>query len=277
MTGGFWPGTCTTIAAGTNAGKTPLVYNLVGHLLDKGETVGVLHTEQKHKEAALGIMQLRLGQRLDPRLQHGHEPGFREAFESTAGSGRWFYFTVDESPDELLSKVKYLVQACGCGWIVIDHLHDIVSHFTGTDERRFIDNLLAKLKQIWVRFNIGVFLVTQLSLPEGNKGFEHGLPVTMRHIKGAGSISQVSAVILGYERNLMNTDKSRVGRLRVLKNRHGGRTGLADSLLYDEASGRLITMEDAARDALDQAEEADLRPGDERPPPGTKDDPLPLD
>ncbi|MTD92895.1 AAA family ATPase [Hyphomicrobium sp. xq] len=242
MTGGFWPGSLTTIAAGTNAGKTPLVYNLVHHLLAHGETVGVLHTEQQHKEAALGIMQLELEQRLDPRLQHGKEKGFDKAFKKTIGSGRWFYFTVDLGPDELLSKVLYLVQACGCQWIVIDHLHDIVANYAGADERRFVDGLMAKLKSIAVRFGVGIFVVAQLSLPEGNKGFEHGIAVTMKAIKGAGSISQVSAVILGYERNLMDAQKAKVGRLRVLKNRHGGRTGLADSLFYEDHSGRLRVL-----------------------------------
>lgn len=242
MTGGFWPGSVTTIAAGTNAGKTPLVYNLVHHLLAHGETVGVLHTEQKHKEAALGIVQLELGIRLDPRIQHGHEPGFDEAFTATVGCGRWFYFTVDLGPDELVNKVQYLIQACGCRWIVIDHIHDIIANFTGSDERRFIDNLSQRLKAIAVRFDVGIFLIAQLTVPEGNKGYEDGLPVRMKGIKGAGSISQVSAVILGYERNLMNAEKAKVGRLRVLKNRHGGKTGPADALFYEDGSGRLRVL-----------------------------------
>ncbi len=141
-----------------------------------------------------------------------------------------------------MSKVKYLGQAWGSRWIVIDRLHDIVANYGGSDERRFIDQLMAQLKSIFVRFDIGVFLVTQLSLPEGNKGFEHGLAVTMKAIKGAGSISQVSAVILGYERNLMDAQKAKIGRLRVIKNRHGGRTGPADNLFYEESSGRLRVL-----------------------------------
>ena len=41
-----------------------------------------------------------------------------------------------------------MIIGCECSWIVIDHLHMLVSQLTEGDERRGIDNLMNRLRRV---------------------------------------------------------------------------------------------------------------------------------
>ena len=59
-------------------------------------------------------------------------------------------------------------------------------------------------------------------------------------LRGSHSIAQLSNMVIALERNLQgDDDDTNTTTLRVLKNRHNGRTGRAGLLVWDDATGRL--------------------------------------
>ena len=143
--------------------------------------------------------------------------------------------------DEIFSKLRYLIIGCDCKWIVIDHLHMLVSSLTEGDERRSIDNIMTRIRSIVEETGAGVILVSHLRRVSGDRGHENGVIVNLSHLRGSNSIAQLSDCVIALERNQQADDEleSRTTRLRVLKSRYTGDVGLASTLIYDKETGRL--------------------------------------
>ena len=143
--------------------------------------------------------------------------------------------------DEIFSKLRYLIIGCDCKWIVIDHLHMLVSSLTEGDERRSIDNIMTRIRSIVEETGAGVILVSHLRRVSGDRGHENGVIVNLSHLRGSNSIAQLSDCVIALERNQQADDEveSRTTRLRVLKSRYTGDGGIASTLIYDKETGRL--------------------------------------
>tara|TARA_B110000285_G_scaffold115076_1_gene130416 strand:+ start:160 stop:564 length:405 start_codon:yes stop_codon:yes gene_type:complete len=114
----------------------------------------------------------------------------------------------------------------------------MVSGVEGGDERRLIDNIMTTIRSLAEELNIGMFIVSHLKRPtEGNKGHEDGRQISLSHLRGSGSISQLSDFVIGLERDQQGNGGTNV---RVLKARYkGSKTGLAGELSYNGVTGRL--------------------------------------
>jgi twinkle protein len=134
-----------------------------------------------------------------------------------------------------------MIIACDCQWIVVDHLHMLVSALSEGDERRSIDNIMTRLRSIVEETNVGMILVSHLRRVDGNKGHENGVEVSLSHLRGSQSIAQLSDCVIALERNQQSDDieESNTTRMRVLKSRYTGDVGLASHLHYDRETGRL--------------------------------------
>jgi len=164
----------------------------------------------------------------------------KNAFDEVIGGGRFFtydHFGSMES-NNLLNRIRYMVHGCGCGWIVLDHLSIVVSAFGDGDERRLIDSVMTKLRSLVEELKIGVLLVSHLKRPDG-KGHEEGAATSLSQLRGSAGIAQLSDMVLGLERNQQDEQNKHITRVRVLKNRFSGETGLACSLGYVPEEGRL--------------------------------------
>ena len=149
------------------------------------------------------------------------------------------------SIEEIFSKLRYMIVGCDCKWIVIDHLHMLVSATTEGDERRAIDRIMTKLRSIVEETGAGIILVSHLRRVIGNKGHEDGIQVNLSHLRGSQSIAQLSDCVIALERNQQSDDleESNTTVLRVLKSRYTGDVGYATKLLYDRETGRLSERE----------------------------------
>ena len=148
-----------------------------------------------------------------------------------------------------------MIVGCGCKWVIVDHLHMLVSATIDGDERRAIDAIMTKLRSICEETGAGLILVSHLRRVDGNKGHENGIQVNLSHLRGSQSIAQLSDCVIGLERNQQadDPDESNPTLLRVLKSRYTGDVGLASRLLYDRETGRLneIPSEDYEDDNND--------------------------
>ncbi len=121
----------------------------------------------------------------------------------------------------------------------------LVSAVSEGDERRAIDNIMTRLRSIVEETGAGIILVSHLRRVDGNKGHENGIEVSLSHLRGSNSIGQLSDCVIALERNQQAEDpeEANTTRLRVLKSRYTGDTGLACELLYDSETGRLHEKE----------------------------------
>ena len=145
------------------------------------------------------------------------------------------------SIEDIFSKLRYMIVGCGCKWIVVDHLHMLVSATIEGDERRAIDSIMTRLRSICEETGAGMILVSHLRRVDGNKGHENGVQVSLSHLRGSQSIAQLSDCVIALERNQQADDpeEANTTQLRVLKSRYTGDVGLAAKLVYDRETGRL--------------------------------------
>ena len=167
-------------------------------------------------------------------------------FDSTIQEGRVFihaHLCVYDI-DEIFSKLRYMIVGCECKWIIIDHLHMLVSSLTDTDERRGIDLLMTKLRSLVEETGVGMILVSHLRRVGGDQGHERGVQVSLSHLKGSQAIAQLSDSVVAVERNQQAEDITEANTtvVRVLKSRYTGYTGYACSLIYDADTGRLSEL-----------------------------------
>ena len=117
----------------------------------------------------------------------------------------------------------------------------LVNCITESDERRGIDQLMNRLRSLVEETGVGMFLVSHLRRAAGEKGHEQGIVVSLSHLKGSQGISQLSDCVIALERNQQADDSAEANttRVRVLKSRYTGDTGLACSLIYNPKTGRM--------------------------------------
>ena len=243
LTYGFRTGELVTITSGAGMGKSQMVRELEHYLLNATEdNIGVLALEESVKNTTLGVMSIEANKPLHLDLDNTDDEELRGYWEATMGKGRMFMYDHfgSTSEDNLLSKVRYLAKGLDCKWIVLDHLSIVVSDQEVQDERKAIDSIMTKLRQLVQETGIGLFLVSHLRRPMG-KGHEEGGQISLSELRGSASIAQLSDMVIGLERNLQ-ADDARVRNttiVRVLKNRFSGLTGPACSLHYDKLTGRM--------------------------------------
>ena len=237
---GIRRGEIVTITAGSGIGKSQVCREIANYMLEQDETVGYIALEENNKRTALGFMGLYLNKPLHLGDTEIPKEEFREAFEHTLNTGRVYMYDHWGSleSDNLLNKIRYMVQGCGCNYIILDHISIVVSGMEGGDERRAIDNMMTKLRGLTEEVNCGMILVSHLKRPQGNKGHEDGARTSMAQLRGSAAIGQLSDIVIGCERDQQGEYPDRT-TVRILKNRWTGETGECCFLDYDKATGRL--------------------------------------
>jgi len=246
---GLRQGELLTLTGGTGLGKSSVTRELE-HWLIKETTgnVGIIALEEDWRRTVDGILSIEANARLyidQEREQFSPQEidkFFDILYDGENKNRVWVHAHFGtNSIDEIFNKIRFMIIACDCKWIVVDHLHMLVSALSEGDERRSIDNIMTRLRSIVEETNVGMILVSHLRRVDGNKGHENGVEVSLSHLRGSQSIAQLSDCVIALERNQQSDDmeESNTTRMRVLKSRYTGDVGLASHLLYDRETGRL--------------------------------------
>ena len=246
-THGFRRRELVTITSGSGMGKSQIMRELEHYLLKNTEdTIGILALEEDVAKTALGIMSIEANKQL-------HLPDVKETvtkeqergyWEQTMGLGRVHLLDHfgSTSEDDLLSRIRYMAKGLDCQWIILDHLSIVVSDQAQGDERKAIDSIMTNLRKIVQETGVGLFLVSHLRRPSGQKAHEDGGKISLGELRGSAAIAQLSDMVIGLERDQQHMDEQTRNTtcVRVLKNRFVGLTGAACHLYYDKDSGRMI-------------------------------------
>ena len=239
-----------SFTGGTGLGKSSITRELEHWLVrNSKDRVGVIALEEDWRRTVDGILSIEANDRLyieEVRKKYS-EQELDNLFENVMGDDKVYihaHFGINNI-DEVFSKLRYIIVGCECKWVVVDHLHMLVSALSEGDERRSIDNIMTELRSLVEETGVGLMLVSHLRRVAGNEGHENGVEVNLSHLRGSQSIAQISDCVIALERNQQSDDpiESNTTKLRVLKSRYTGDVGLACSLYYDPDTGRLSEVD----------------------------------
>lgn len=246
MLSGAREGELMLLTAGSGIGKSTMAREIGYHLHQKhGLIIGNIYLEEGVEKTAQGYVAIHnnisLGRlRANPGLL---DDDCWDRSIQTVVSGQYFYdhFGSMES-GRLLAKMRYMRQVLKVNFIILDHLSIVISGQTSSSEgeRRDIDMLMTNLRMLIEETGVGVIAIVHLNSPEG-KAHEEGGRVTLKHLRGSGSLKQLSDVVIALERDQQG-DECNESTIRVLKSREHGIVGQADTLEYNETTGRLLTV-----------------------------------
>ena len=246
---GLRRGELVTLTGGTGLGKSSVTRELEHWLITHTEdNVGIIALEEDWRRTVDGILSIEANARLyiDQVRETYNEEQLNTIFDKIySGKNKdrvWIHshFGITDI-EEIFSKLRFLIIGCECKWVVVDHLHMLVSSMVEGDERRAIDNIMTKLRSIVEETGVGLILVSHLRRVEGNRGHENGISVSLSHLRGSQSIAQLSDCVIALERDQQSEDpqEANTTHMRVLKSRYTGDVGIATHLVYDKETGRL--------------------------------------
>ncbi len=248
---GMRKGELVTLTGGTGLGKSSFTRELTHYLIKNTEdNVGIIALEENWLRTADGIVSIEANDRLylEEKRNNYTEEELTNLFDKVIQKDKVFIHAHlgSNDIDEIFSKLRYMIVGCECDWVIVDHLHMLVNQLTESDERRGIDNLMNRLRSLVEETGVGMFLISHLRRAAGEKGHEQGIEVSLSHLKGSQGISQLSDCVVALERNQQADDEkeSNTTKIRVLKSRYTGDTGLACSLLYNPETGRMSELTD---------------------------------
>ncbi len=238
--GGIRKGELVLLTAGSGTGKSQVCREIAHHLICNKQKVGYIALEESVKRSIRGIVSVGLNQLI-------HLPEVRKKISDEKILEEWekvknyicFYEHFGSSDtNDLMNRIRYMVQSLDCNTIILDHISIVVSGIGEGDERRLIDNTMTQLRKLVEELGCALFLVSHLKRPEG-KGHEEGTQVSLSHLRGSHSLATLADEVIAFERNQQDEINSNIMKVRVLKNRYSGDTGIACDLVYNKDTGRL--------------------------------------
>ena len=249
---GLRQGELVTLTGGTGLGKSSVTRELEHHLIKSTtDNVGIIALEEDWRRTIDGILSIEANARLyvdEEREKFSKEEldkMFDILYDGENKNRVWVHSHFGTNDiDDIFTKLRFMIIGCDCKWVVVDHLHMLVSAVHDGDERRAIDSIMTRLRSLVEETGAGIILVSHLRRVDGNKGHENGIEVSLSHLRGSNSIGQLSDCVIALERNQQadDPDEARTTRLRVLKSRYTGDVGLAARVIYDGETGRLSEL-----------------------------------
>ena len=149
------------------------------------------------------------------------------------------------SVDNIINRVRYLAKGLGCGYVFLDHISIVVSAQASGDERKAIDEIMTKLRMLVQETGIALIVVSHLKRPESKGHEEGAATslAQLRGSGSIAQLSDM-VIGLERNGQAEDETERNTTRVRVLKNRFSGTTGPACSLLYSRATGRMTEVND---------------------------------
>jgi twinkle protein len=258
-----------TLTAGSGVGKSTCVKTLMHHVLkntDAKHNIGALMLEEPTRDTIRGLMTIELNKNLN--LEEIPDTGVSatekekdEAFDSLFKHDRLYLYGDFGSNliDQIVTDVTYMAQGLGCKYIFLDHISIIVAGQDNGDERKALDEVTVKLRELCHTLDVAIIIVCHTKRVIG-KPHEEGGQTSLSDLRGTAGIGQMSDVVIGLERNGQHDNPyiRDVTIVRVLKNRRFGRTGPAAYLKYEHLKGTLFEIdEETYKMELERGEKPD--------------------
>jgi len=238
----------TTLVSGSGCGKSTLVREIAYHLHMTGSTVGMLMLEENTKRTSQGLVGLHINRNIIVDPEAATKDEVEAGFDDLVSNGEIYLFdhvgTFDL--DIICSRIRYMKHGLGCDVVFLDHISILISSYSGSggdNERVLIDHIMHTLTALCVEIDLALVLVSHLKRPKSERGHEGGDKAQLSQLRGSHSLAQLAWFCIA-----LNVDEedptSGKRQLTILKNRHTGFLGQADTLQYNSETGRLTAVDD---------------------------------
>lgn len=249
MTCGIRKGEMTLITAGSGIGKSTVAREIAYYLHERnGQKMGLLMLEESPRKTLRDILSVHLERPLHLLPDDEQREIITNNYDDLYGSGGYVlydHFGAIES-DNLLDKIRYMIVCDGCDYVILDHITIATTamsgNLRGSDERQVIDQLMVALRSLVEETGAGLIVLSHLrkTTPNG-RSYECGGTISLDDLRGSGSLKQIPDTVIGIERNQQadTLEERNQLKLRLLKCRYTGMTGMTDTLQYNRQRARL--------------------------------------
>jgi twinkle protein len=148
--------------------------------------------------------------------------------------------------DNVINRIRYFAKAADCKYVFLDHISMIISAQGQGDERKAIDELMTKLRMLVQETGISLIAVSHLKRPENKgheEGASTSLS-QLRGSGSIAQLSDI-VIGLVRNSQADDAIERNTTRVSILKNRFAGLTSPhCASLLYNKDSGRMLEIEE---------------------------------
>lgn len=239
LTKGFRPGEIVLVCGGAGLGKSSFTRQIAHSIIERDEKVGFITLEESPRFYATSLLGYALNRNLRFDKNYYHDPELKEyAKNNIISKTKYFDLSNRLTRESLQLTIDYMVQASGCKWIIFDHI-TMASTNDKRSEREEINAIMNLLRELAMRYEVGMFVVSQLRKPDKGDSYEEGRRVRRSDLNGSSSLETVPDIIIAVQGNVYDKTNSRI--LTVLKNRYNGDNGSgdADTIIYDKDTGLL--------------------------------------
>lgn len=225
MTFGLREGEMVLIKAPHKIGKTEFIRAIEYHILKTTKhPLGVIHLEESQQRAIQGLLAYEYKEPLHlPTCSISKEEQMTKYMEMVGSEGRLHFYKHfgSDDPDDILSTIRYLVQVCGCKFIFLDHISQLVSAIETDDERRKLDYICTKLSQMVDDLKFCLIFISHVN--------------DLGQTRGSRYIEKVPDLILYLQRDRNDPDPIMKNTTKVIieGNRFAGMEGEAGELFFD--------------------------------------------
>jgi 5S rRNA maturation endonuclease (ribonuclease M5)/KaiC/GvpD/RAD55 family RecA-like ATPase len=227
MTYGIRTGESVLLTAREKVGKTEIMHFIEHQLLKETDSnvasIFLEEPKQRHLQALAGIELGRPVHLPDSGVSSAETCSALERI--TAAGSRLYLYNHFGSCDTgvLLDTIRYLVSACGCRYVLLDHISMAVVAL-GEDERRALDYLSNRLEMLVKELDFCLIYVSHVN--------DDGLT------RGSRWLTKVTDIVISAERDLMAADpvERNTIHLKIPYSRYPGLTGPAGSIIFDPST-----------------------------------------
>ena len=243
MTQGIRKGEMLLLTAGTGIGKSTMAREMAFKLkVEDGLKVGMVMLEENKNKTLRDLLSIACQTPLHLKWDSVDKELLKPAYDGLFGDGGFClydHFGSIESSN-LLEKIRFLITSENCDFIIFDHVSIAVSGLdeSSMNERKAIDMLMTQLRALVEETGAGIIVVSHLRKGDTKTTpFEQGGTIALDDLRGSGSLKQIPDTVIALERNQQADDDNmkNILKLRVLKCRFTGNTGLAGYLKFNKS------------------------------------------
>jgi len=230
---GLYMGEMVVFKGDEGIGKTELFRAMEHHLLkETDKNIGILHLEEDKSTTIKGVATYERKYPFTHLQDSSSEQEILEAYKeavSNDDSRLYIYDSFDvEDEDKLLDNIRFLVSACNCSFIFLDHITWLATGLQNEDERRKLDRISQKLKLLTKELSCCIILISHTNKEGGTRG--------------SSNITKVANTVISMHRDVTaDTAEQKNLYFTIEKGRGGGtKTGRAEYATFDEDTLRLI-------------------------------------
>lgn len=213
------------LTAQEGIGKTEIVRSIEHHILKTTDhNIGIIHLEEPDKRTIQGLIGYQIGEPVHfPDSPVSLEDQMSAYKDLCTRDGRVFLYPRfgSDDPNVILDTIRYLVTACDCKMVFLDHITMLVTGFEGDDERRKLDYLSTRMAMLVNELKFSLILVSHIN-DDGKT-------------RGSRNISKIAHLHVQLDRDpeAATAEERNTTRLMIKKNRFGATTGPAGALFFD--------------------------------------------